>query len=663
MTFEEYKNAVATLNRWAYEYYTLDAPSVTDAEYDALYREAAGYEAANPDRVAADSPTLRVGGVVLEGFEKARHIERMWSLEDLFNSAELAAWLERVRKVLGGGSSGDLFKGELSFICEPKFDGASLSLVYENGELTRAVTRGDGAIGENIVNNARFIRGAPHKIAAKELLEVRGEVVIYKEQFEAINTERAEKGESLFANPRNAASGSLRQFDPKIVARRKLIFLPWGIGAGAASLDSASGLAQMNRLLEFGFNAPPFCRACKNADEIEAAYRDLMAMRGEIPMLLDGMVIKLDDLAQRAQLGWTIKFPRWAAAYKFPAVEKRTRLISVDWQVGRTGVVTPVGNLAPVEIEGAIIERVTLHNAGEIARLGARLGDMVAVIRSGDVIPKILRVFEADRNDGEARSEIIAPESCPSCGSRLFNDGAILRCQNLDCDARMVNSLIFFASKRALNIDGLGKEIIMQLYDAGRIRHIEDIFALNVASFNGLEGFKDKRINLLLEGIKNSKNCELWRFINSLGIERIGEGAAKKIANVFGESWDTQSEADFLALDGFGSEMSSSLAEFLQINRDRVNKLKEIIKPIVNAVKVENSRFAGKTIVITGSFEVSRDEIKNLLEIRGAKVSSSASKKTDFVFAGEDAGSKLEKALELGVKVLEWNDFREDFGL
>ncbi|MDR0664418.1 MAG: NAD-dependent DNA ligase LigA [Helicobacteraceae bacterium] len=652
MSPEEYREAVRTLERWARAYYVFDAPEAPDSDYDALYREVALYEAAHPNEISPASPTQRVGGALLEGFEKAAHLERMWSLDDIFNSSELAVWLKRTAKLAD--------ESDLKFVCEPKFDGASLSLVYENGALIRAVTRGNGIEGENVVNNAKAIRAVPLAIERKEPIEIRGEAVIYKNKFEAINLARTKNDEPPFANPRNAASGSLRQFDPKIVAERNLAFLPWGIGRG--DLGAKSGYEEMRAIEALGFLPNPMRRLCESAAEIESAYEEMRAKRDEMDMELDGMVIKLDNLALRERLGQTIKSPRWAAAYKFPAVEKKTRLLSVDWQVGRTGALTPVGNVEAVAINGATIERVTLHNYDEITRLDIHIGDTISLIRSGDVIPKVVRVLTSFR-DG-SQTSIKKPDGCPSCGAELLEDGAILKCQNLACSSRIVNNLVHFASKRALNIDGLGREIIVMLYNAGKIRAIEDIFALDEHSFENLDGFKERRISLILEAIEKSRRGELWRFIHALGIERVGEAAAKKLARLFGDEWDQKTRAEYEAIGGFGKETGESIAEFLRVNRDRIDALKRLALPIAPAIKpIGASRFAGKSVVITGSFPVSREIVKAKLEELGAVASASVSKKTDFVFAGENAGSKLQKANDLGVAVLDWKDFSAELEL
>jgi DNA ligase (NAD+) len=634
---------VETLNRWAYSYYVLDKPEATDEDYDRLYKEVKEYEDTNAAKILHSSPTRRVGDALLSGFEKAKHIERMWSLEDIFSYEELSVWIAKVKKLAGQ---------EIEFICEPKYDGASLSLVYESGVLARAVTRGNGIEGENVTSNARTIRTIPLAINHKDKIEIRGETVIYKSEFEAINKERIKNGETPFANPRNSASGSLRQLDPAVCAKRKLIFLPWGVGTG--SLSATSGFEEMSAIETMGFKKNALRALCRNTDEIEETYLSLMKARSHIKMQLDGMVIKINDLNLRGKLGWTIKAPRWASAYKFPAIEKKTKLISVDWQVGRSGALTPVGNVETVNIDGAEISRVTLHNFDEILRLDLKIGDHVALIRSGDVIPKVVQVLTTMRN--QTQKSIKKPDFCPSCGGELFVDGALIKCQNTKCKDRVISTLTHFASKRALNIEGLGERIITQLYENGIIRQIEDIFILSGESFKNLEGFKDKKNTNLLSAIESAKHCELWRFINAFGIEHIGEGASKTVADAFKFEWYAKEIEDYVRLEGFGTEMSTSLREFAQANRDRIEYLTKIIAPVCNEKKTTgNSIFNAKTVVITGSFPTSREEIRVKLEALGAKTSESVSKKTDFVFAGENAGSKLEKAKTLGIKIF-YND-------
>ncbi|BCX79660.1 NAD-dependent DNA ligase LigA [Campylobacter sp. 19-13652] len=638
MTQKEYENAVSTLNLWAKAYYTDDAPLASDEEYDRLYHDVLSYEEQNPDRALSFSPTKRVGGALSEGFSKAAHIKRMWSMEDIFSKDELNAWLER----------GDKFNA--SFVAEPKFDGASLNLLYENGVLVRALTRGDGVVGEDVTQNAKTIKSIPLTIEYKGLIEIRGEVVIKKSDFETINKKRIESGEPPLANPRNAASGSLRQLDSAITASRRLLFIPWGVGEHILPYKKHSEIMDFVRSL--GFFRDKFFKICNGESEINAAYDELLKERNEREVLMDGMVVRVDDSAFCAGLGYTVKFPKFMVAFKFPAIEKVTRLIDVALQVGRSGVVTPVGVLEPVDIDGANVKSATLHNFDEIARLGLMKGDYVSIIRSGDVIPKITGVFK-DRRDG-SESEIIRPSHCPECGSHLLDEGVFIKCQNLSCQARVINSIIYYASKKCLNIDGLGDAIVKQLFEAGLIRGIADIYRLKFDDVMALEGFKEKKANNLLNAIDASRGAPLWRFIAGLGCEHIGEVAAKKIEATFGLEWLGAKFDEIILIEGFGEQMSSALVEFIKINGEAIAELLDEVRPSVSAGESRHSlAFSGKSIVITGTLSRPRDEIKAELEGLGAKVVGSVSKKTDYLLAGEAAGSKLEKANELGVKVID----------
>lgn len=704
-SFDEYTQAVAKLSKYAYAYYVLDDPIASDEEYDILYHEVKAYEDSHPQSISPLSPTQRVGGEVLEEFSKSRHLSRMWSLDDVFSVGEMSEWVDKILKSYPNAS----------FVCSPKFDGASLNLRYQNGTLISAATRGDGLVGEEVLHNAKTIRSIPLHIPHKELVEIRGEVVIKKDDFESINNERLQKGEPLFANPRNAAAGSLRQLDSAITAKRKLLFVPWGIGTTSSETKSSevdssqtksndlgktnpnskldfalldsSFYGAMRQIQDFGF--APFLgdlAVAKDAREIHAHYEKLKSKRDDFEMLLDGMVIMLDSFASQAQLGWTSKSPRFACAYKFPALEKITKILSITHQVGRTGVITPVAELEPVEIEGAKISRATLHNYAEIAKKDIQINDFVVLIRSGDVIPKIIKSIPT-RRDG-TQSRILPPTHCPICDKELVKEDIFIRCANLSCQARVKESIVHFASKKALNIDGLGEKIIYLLYDMGKISSILDIYALKREDLADLEGFKDKKIANLLEAIQASKGVELWRVINALGIPNIGEWASKQLASSFGVEFYTKSKDEILAINGFGEEMAQSILEFGVINAKIIARILEIISPKVpplrtinassgalggenqgegnqdeastqsNAGNVDNARdlgqiFAGKTFVITGTLSRPRDEIKQMLESLGARVSGSVSAKTDFVLCGESAGSKEAKARTLGVKIID----------
>ncbi|EDM23048.1 NAD-dependent DNA ligase LigA [Caminibacter mediatlanticus TB-2] len=664
---EEYKKAVETLKKWAYYYYVLDNPLVTDEEYDKLYKEVEEYEKNHPDEVDKTSPTQRIGDVVLDEFKKAKHITKMWSMEDVFDKNEFIDWVNRVKRAIGNDN--------FSFYIEPKFDGASLNLVYKNGELIRAETRGDGEIGEDVTLNAKTIKTIPLTIKYKGLIEIRGEVVIKKQDFDKLNEERIKKGEPTFANPRNAAAGSLRQLDPKITANRPLLFYPWGVGYPIEVLISDEVSKEeyerdkkefiekfktykniMDFVYSLGFKEPPKRGECK-ASDIECVlkkYNEFVEIRDEIPVMLDGMVVKVNELNLLENLGYTAKYPRWMVAYKFPAIEKETIIEDVIVQVGRTGVLTPVAILKPIEIGGVIVERATLHNFDEIERMDIRIGDRVIVIRSGDVIPKITKVLYHKRTGNEKK--IPRPTHCPVCGSEVLDEGAIIKCQNLSCPARVVNTIIYAASKNCLDIEGLGESVAKLLYEKGLVKDIRDLFKLKVEDLEKLPLFARKKAENLVNAISKVKGIECWRFVNALGIEHIGEVASKKICEKFGVEFYKHSPEEFYELEGFGPEMVKSIAEYVKVNKDKIEELIKLIEPTNPKKEVVNSPFTGKTVVLTGSMSKSRSEIKEMLENLGAHVTNSVSKKTDYVIVGEDPGSKFEKAKKLGITILKEED-------
>jgi len=660
---DDYQKAINILKKWAYYYYVLDNPLVTDEEYDKLYKEVQEYEKAHPDEIDPTSPTQRVGDVVLDEFKKSKHITKMWSMEDVFSKEEFDEWVNKVKK---------LTDKKFSFYIEPKFDGASLNLVYNNGKLIKAETRGDGEIGEDVTLNAKTINSIPLEIEYKNFIEIRGEVLISKKDFEKLNEERIKKNETPFANPRNAAAGSLRQLDPKITAKRPLLFFPWGVGYPIEILNSdeisinkykedkekfiqkfQTYKKMMDFIYSLGFKIPPKRGECDNEDVdcVYKKYNEFIEMRDEISVMLDGMVVKVNNLNILESFGYTTKYPRWMVAFKFPAVEKETVLKDVIVQVGRTGVLTPVAVLEPVEIGGVIVERATLHNFDEIKRLDLRIGDHIIVIRSGDVIPKITKVLYYKRNGNE--KEIKRPTNCPVCGAEVLDEGALIKCQNLSCPARVVNTIIYFASKNCLDIEGLGESVAGLLYEKGLVRDITDLFKLKVEDLEKLPGFARKKAANLVNAIKKTKGIECWRFVNSLGIEHIGEVASKKICEKFGVEFYNIEAEKFLEIEGFGPEMVKSIEEFVKVNKNRIEILIKYLEPKNPEKKeVKNSPFLNKTIVLTGTMKKSREDIKELLESLGAHVTNSVSKKTDFLIVGEDAGSKLEKAKKLGVKIL-----------
>jgi DNA ligase (NAD+) len=503
----------------------------------------------------------------------------------------------------------------------------------------------------------KTIKSIPLSIEHSGLIEIRGEVVIFKDEFEKINALRLQEGEAPFANPRNAAAGSLRQLDSNVTSARNLVFLPYGIGEN--SLNEKLLHQKMKTIYELGFRQPPERAVCKDINEIESIYKQMLHDRNSYNMMLDGMVIKVDEISSQIDMGYTVKVPRWAVAYKFPAVEKITRVKDIVLQVGRTGAVTPVAIVEPTEIDGVIVERATLHNFDEIKRKDIRLGDEVIILRSGDVIPKIMKVLVHKRSGKEV--EFLKPTHCPICSSELLQEEVLLKCQNLSCDARVVNSIMYFASKSCLNIDGLGIKIVETLFKSGLVKSVVDLFDLTLENLLTLEGFKEKKAQNLLDALQNIKGSDYWRFINSLGIEHIGEVASKTLAEVFGFDFVNATKEQIIECDGIGEEMAESVLEFVRVNREAIEKLQLIIEPKepLKREEAQENPFKGKTAVLTGTMSVSRGVIKELLESLGAKVSGSVSKKTDFVIYGEDAGSKYDKAVSLGVTTLTEGEMRE----
>ena len=640
-TYEEYKEAVEKLKRWAYAYYVLDNPEVPDEVYDKLYREVEEWEKQHPDKIDPTSPTQRIGAEPAKEFKKVRHLTRMWSMEDVFNQNELREWLGRVYRLAG--------REDIQFYVEPKFDGASLNLIYENGLLKSAATRGDGEVGEDVTQNAKTIPSIPLGIDYDGLIEIRGEVVIRIDDFKKLNEERALRGEPTFANPRNAAAGSLRQLDPKITAQRKLYFYPWGVGYN--TLDFKYLHDMMEWVYNLGFKRP-FKRAiCQNEAEIEQIYEEFKKERDRLPVMLDGMVVKVDEIALHEKLGYTVKYPRWMVAYKFPAVEKMTRIKDIVPQVGRTGIITPVAILEPVEIEGVIVERATLHNYAEIERKDIRIGDMVIVVRAGDVIPEVTKVLKEYRTGKE--KPVKRPTHCPVCGQPVLDEGILIKCQNLSCPARVVNSIIYFASKQCLDIPGLGEATVKLLYEKGLVKDVVDLFYLKKEDLLRLPGFGEKKAENLIKAIESVRGVECWRFVNALGIEHIGEVASKKICEKFGLEWYKVDPKKFYEIEGFGPEMVKSIEEFVQVNREKIEKLIELIQPKPpQKEEIKETPLTGKTVVLTGEMRLPRSKIKELLEHAGAHVTNSVSKKTDYVFYGQDPGSKYDKAKQLGVPLL-----------
>ena len=635
---------VALLNRYATEYYTTDNPSVSDSEYDRLYRELVELEAAYPDQVLADSPTHRVGGKVLDGFEKYSHQYPLYSLQDAFSREELEAFDARVRKELP----------QPTYICELKIDGLSISLTYEKGILVVGATRGDGSIGENITENLKRVKDIPLTLPEKLDITVRGECYMPRASFDQVNQARQENGEPEFANPRNAAAGTLRQLDTAVVAKRNLATFLYQ-EASPSTRDSQEKV--LKHLEQLGFVVNPKRILAKSIDEIWDFIQEVGQEREKLPYDIDGVVIKVNDLAGQEELGFTVKAPKWAIAYKFPAEEKEAQLLSVDWTVGRTGVVTPTANLTPVQLAGTTVSRATLHNVDYIAEKDIRKDDTVIVYKAGDIIPAVLRVVESKRVSEE---KLDIPTNCPSCDSQLlhFEDEVALRCINPRCPAQIMEGLIHFASRDAMNITGLGPSIVEKLFAANLVKDVADIYRLKEDDFLLLEGVKEKSASKLYQAIQASKENSAEKLLFGLGIRHVGSKASQLLLQHF-HSIENLAQADpeeVASIESLGSVIAQSLQTYFATEGSKIllDELKEagVNLDYKGQTVVADAALSGLTVVLTGKLErLKRSEAKSKLESLGAKVTGSVSKKTDLVVAGADAGSKLQKAQELGIEV------------
>lgn len=635
---------VALLNRYATEYYTSDNPSVSDSEYDRLYRELAELETAYPEQVLADSPTHRVGGKVLDGFEKYSHQYPLYSLQDAFSREELDAFDARVRKEVA----------HPTYICELKIDGLSISLTYEKGILVAGVTRGDGSIGENITENLKRVKDIPLTLPEELDITVRGECYMPRASFDQVNQARQENGEAEFANPRNAAAGTLRQLDTAVVAKRNLATFLYQ-EASPSTRDSQEKV--LKHLEQLGFVVNPKRILAESMDEIWNFIQEVGQERENLPYDIDGVVIKVNDLASQEELGFTVKAPKWAVAYKFPAEEKEAQLLSVDWTVGRTGVVTPTANLTPVQLAGTTVSRANLHNVDYIAEKDIRKDDTVIVYKAGDIIPAVLRVVESKRVSEE---KLDIPTSCPSCDSDLlhFEDEVALRCINPRCPAQIMEGLIHFASRDAMNITGLGPSVVEKLFAANLVKDVADIYRLQEEDFLLLEGVKEKSAAKLYQAIQASKENSAEKLLFGLGIRHVGSKASKLLLQHF-HSIENLSQADpdeVASIESLGGVIAKSLQTYFATEGSEI-LLRELKEAGVNLdyrgqTVVADAALSGLTVVLTGKLErLKRSEAKSKLESLGAKVTGSVSKKTDFVVAGADAGSKLQKAQELGIEV------------
>ena len=638
------KELVELLNRYAYEYYTKDAPSVSDSEYDQLYRELVELETAHPDEILPESPTHRVGGVVLKGFTKYQHQYPLYSLQDAFSREELEAFDQRVRKEFPS----------ISYVCELKIDGLSISLTYENGVLVTGATRGDGSVGEDITENLKRVKDIPLVLPEPVNITVRGECYMPRASFDRVNQIRQENGEPEFANPRNAAAGTLRQLDTKIVAKRNLATFLY---QEVSPTDQSSQEGVLEKLARLGFVVNQERVLAEDMEQIWDFIQKVAQLREDLPYDIDGIVIKVNDLAVQEELGFTVKAPKWAVAYKFPAEEKEAKILSVDWTVGRTGVVTPTANLTPVQLAGTTVSRATLHNVDYIAEKDIHQDDTVIVYKAGDIIPAVLRVVKDKRVSDQA---LAIPTHCPSCQSELlhFEDEVALRCINPLCPAQMKEGLNHFASRDAMNITGLGPAVVEKLFAAQLVEDVAGIYRLTVEDLLTLEGFKEKSAEKLYEAIQASKENSAEKLLFGLGIRHVGSKVSQILLQEF-HDLDQLATADperIAGIDSLGMVVAESLKSyFAQEGSKRL--LQELKEAGVNMAYLgekvaADAALSGMTVVLTGKLErLTRSEAKAKLESLGAKVTGSVSKKTDLVVAGSDAGSKLTKAQELGIQV------------
>jgi DNA ligase (NAD+) len=645
-----------------YRYYTLDSPEISDASYDALMRELMQLEAQHPELITPDSPTQRVSGAPLETFEKVTHRQPMLSLANAFTEQEFIDFDERVRKGLGVEL--------VDYTCEPKMDGLAIELVYEGGHFVQGSTRGDGVIGENVTANLRTVKNLPLKLRGEglpRLLEVRGEVFIRTADFQRMNEKLVAQGAEPFVNPRNAASGSLRQLDPKVTASRPLSLFVYEVGV-VDGKRFASHREKLQWLSEVGLPVNPRRYDARGVAQVKEAWEDLLRQRPELPYEIDGLVVKVDDLDARGRLGQLAKAPRWAVAWKFPPEEVEATVQDIQVQVGRTGALTPVAWLEPVFVGGVTVSRATLHNEHELRRKDVRIGDHVFVRRAGDVIPEIVQVIRSKRT-GEER-EFVFPTNCPVCGSTVTKEenGAIARCTGRHCPAKLAGRLRHFASRTAMDIDGLGEKLCEALVDSGKVKTVADLFGLEVGDLMTIERMGEKSAQNLVGAIARSKATTLRRFIYALGIPEVGEATAKALAEHFRDVKALMSASieELQAVRDIGPEMARAIHGYFEDpdNRAVVEALLRAgVRPEPPGAPAAGSAFTGKTVVLTGTLAtMTREAAKEAIERRGGKVSGSVSKKTDYVVAGDDAGSKLTKAHQLGVKVLTEAEFRALLG-
>jgi DNA ligase (NAD+) len=641
-----------------YLYYVLDNPEISDQDFDRLMQQLKDLEAEHPSLITPDSPTQRVGGKPREGFVKVRHSSPMLSLDNTYSEEELRNWERRVHELSG--------RKDVDYVCELKLDGMSLALIYENGRLARGLTRGDGTTGEDVTLNVRTVRSIPLSIELGKLkkagippdFEARGELLMPTAAFKKVNEERERNGLPTFANPRNFTAGTVRQLDANVTAERRLDFFPYILlSNGRTYFDRHS--KTLDALDAAGFKVNLNRKLVHSMDEVWAFIQQWEAKRDSLPYEIDGIVVKVDRIALQDELGFTGKAPRWAIAYKYAARAGITKLENVRWQVGRTGKLTPVAELAPVAIGGTTVRNATLHNMDEIGRLGVKIGDYVQVERGGDVIPKVAKVID-DKDHPRGTQEIEAPEKCPVCGTKVVRtEGEVdFRCVNANCPAKLLGTILHFASRGVMNIDGMGEALVTQLTERGLVKNVADIYKLTKADLLSLERFADKSAQNILDEIENSKKLPLERVIYGLGIRMVGERTAQFLAEHFGsmESLANAGVEELQNVNEVGPKIAESIAEFFSnpANRKLVDRLGEAGLAFRGQKKERGTKLAGKTFVLTGTLsQYTRDEAKKMIEDAGGKVTGSVSKKTDYVVAGTDAGSKLDKAKELGVPVVD----------
>ncbi len=650
-----------------YLYYVLDQPEISDLEFDKLMRQLKDLESDNPSLIRPDSPTQRVGGKPREGFVKVRHSSPMLSLDNTYNEEELRDWERRVHELSG--------RKDVDYVCELKLDGMSLALIYEDGKLARGVTRGDGTTGEDVTLNVRTVRSIPLSIAKEKVkkagipadFEVRGELLMPTASFVKINTERERDGLPTFANPRNFTAGTVRQLDANITAARRLDYFPYILLVnGRTYFDRHS--KTLDALEAAGFKVNPNRKLVHSIDEVWAFIQSWEEKRDSLPYEIDGIVVKVDRTALQSELGFTGKAPRWAIAYKYAARAGITKLENVRWQVGRTGKLTPVAELAPVPIGGTTVRNATLHNMDEVGRLGVKIGDWVQVERGGDVIPKVAKVIDDDAHP-RGTTEIEAPDKCPVCGTKVVRtEGEVdYRCVNANCPAKLVGTILHFASRGVMNIDGMGESLVTQLIDRGMVKNVADIYDLSKKDLLSLERFADKSAQNILDEINRSKELPLERVIYGLGVRMVGERTAQFLAEHFGsmEALANASVEELQGVNEVGPKIAESIAEFFSnpANRKLVERLGKAGLAFTGQKKERGTKLSGKTFVLTGTLaSYSRDEAKKMIEDAGGRVSGSVSKKTDYVVAGADAGSKLDKAKDLGVAVIDEREMEKLVG-